>query len=104
MTGRSTRLAALATRLDLTEDAVLAIFQLDALAAIAGDFEHLPEIEVLDGLTAEAAELAGDGPLARWVHSSATQPTPLELLTQRDFVAFEDALDGWLRDSGVIHG
>jgi hypothetical protein len=102
LTGRSSRLAALAARLDLSEDGVLAIFQIDALDAIGGDYEHLPEIEVLDGLTAEAAELVGEGPLRRWVHSTATQPTPLELLERRDFLAFEDALDRWLRDSGVI--
>lgn len=105
MTGRSgrpSRLATLASRLDLSEDAVLAIFQLDALAAIGGDFEHRPEVDVLDSMTEEAAELVGDGPLARWVHSTTTQPTPLELLDRQDFIGFEDALDSWLRDSGVI--
>jgi hypothetical protein len=98
------RLAALATRLGLSDDEALAIFQLDALAVIGGDYGHLPEIEILDSMTGEAAELVGAGPLTRWVRSSATTPTPLELLEHRDFLAFEDALDRWLRDSGVVPG
>jgi hypothetical protein len=98
------RLAELALRLGLGDEESLAIFQLDALEAIGGDHEHRPEIDILDSMTAEAAELVGDGPLARWVRSSATAPTPLELLTRRDFVAFEDELERWLRDSGVIPG
>ncbi len=102
MSAQGSRLASIAARLDLTDDAVLAIFQLDALKAIGGDREHLPELEVLDGLTAQAAQLAGERPLARWVHSTDTQPTPLSLLERRDFLAFEDALDRWLRDSGVL--
>jgi hypothetical protein len=98
------RLASLATRLGLSDDEVLAIFQIDALAAIGGETEHLQEIEILDSMTEEAAELVGEGSLSRWVRSSATTPMPLELLEHRDFVAFEDALETWLRDSGVVSG
>jgi hypothetical protein len=98
------RLAALATRLGLSDDEALAIFQIDALAAIGGEYEHRPEIEILDSMTEEAAELVGAGPLTRWIRLSATRPTPLELLEQRDFLAFEDALERWLRDSGVVPG
>jgi hypothetical protein len=98
------RLAELALRLGLADNEVLTIFKLDALSAIGGDYEHLPEIEILDAMTQEAAELVGDGPLARWVRSSATAPTPLELLRSGDFLAFEDALESWLRDSGVVPG
>jgi hypothetical protein len=98
------RLATLASRLGLSDDEALAIFQIDALAAIGGEYEHRPEIEILDSMTEEAAELVGVGPLTRWVRSSATTPPPLELLEQRDFLAFEDALDRWLRDSGVVPG
>jgi hypothetical protein len=99
---RPARLAALADRLDLGEDDLLTIFQLDALAAIGG--EYGPEVDVLDGLTAEAAELVGQGALAKWVHSTAPSPTPLELLRGREFMPFEDALERWLRDSGVLDG
>ena len=98
------RLASLATRLGLSDDEALAIFEIDALAAIGGEYEHLPEIEILDSMTEEAAELVGAGGLTRWIRSSATTPTPLELLEHRDFLAFEDALEAWLRDSGVVPG
>jgi hypothetical protein len=95
------RLAELASRLDLRDDEALAIFRVDALEAISGDVEHRPEIDILDALTSEAAELVGDVSLARWVHSTAVTPTPLTLLERGDWGAFEHALAGWLRDSGV---
>jgi hypothetical protein len=98
------RLAQLASRLGLSDDEALAIFQIDALAAIGGEYEHRPEIEILDSMTEEAAELVGAGSLTRWVRSSSTTPTPLELLEHQDFLAFEDALERWLRDSGVVPG
>ena len=98
----SSPLAALASRLGLSDDELLAIFELDPLAAIGGELAYRPEIEILDGLTAEAAELAGEGSLARWVRSSAESPTPIALLERGDWLAFEDALDRWLRDSGIV--
>jgi hypothetical protein len=98
----SSPLAELASRLGLSDDELLSIFELDPLAAIGGELEYRPEIEILDGLTAEAAELAGAGSLARWVRSSAESPTPIELLERGDWLAFEDALDRWLRDSGIV--
>jgi hypothetical protein len=98
----SARLAELTTRLQLSDDEALAIFHLDALEAIGGDTGHRPEIEIVDTLTSEAAALAGDDSLARWLRSTATSPTPFELLEQGDFAAFEDALDAWLRSTGVL--
>ncbi len=98
----TSRLSELALRLGLTDDEALTIFQLDALEALSGDHAHRPEIDILDSMTAEAAELVGDGPLARWVRSTTASPNPLELLGRGDFIAFEDALERWLRDSGVI--
>jgi len=96
------RLASLASRLGLSDEEVLAIFHVDALEAIGGDLAHRPEIELLDGLTADAAERAGRGALARWIRSLAEAPTPLELLERGEFTAFEDALERWLRDSGLL--
>jgi len=98
----SNPLAALTLRLGLSDDEALAIFRIDALTALGGEHRHRPEIEILDGLTAEAQELAGDGSVARWVRSNVDSPTPLELLQAGDWPGFEDALDRWLRDSGVI--
>ena len=41
----------LVARLALSDEEVLAIFDLDALGAIAGEVEHRPELEILDALT-----------------------------------------------------
>ncbi|MGD0197019.1 MAG: hypothetical protein ABSC56_03795 [Solirubrobacteraceae bacterium] len=98
----TSRLAALASRLGLSDEETLTIFKLDPLAAISGGYG--PEVDILDGMTAEAAELAGAGALVSWVRSTVESPTPLELLERGDFAAFEDALERWLRDSGVLSG
>jgi hypothetical protein len=98
------RLAEIAARLGLSDDELLTIFKLDPLAAIGGDYDHLPQVEVLDGLTAQAAELAGQGSIARWVRSSGESPGPIELLEHGDWAGFEDALDRWLCDSGIAPG
>lgn len=98
----SNRLAALSERLGLSDEESLAIFKLDALAAIGADYGHRPEIDILDGMTADATERAGAGALASWVRSTVEAPTPLELLERGEFAAFEDALERWLRDSGLL--
>ncbi|MGA2469412.1 MAG: hypothetical protein ABSG64_01820 [Solirubrobacteraceae bacterium] len=97
----SAPLAELASRLQLSDDEALAIFQLDPLAAIAGDYEHRPEVEILDALTLDAAERVGPLALRRWLRSSANTPRPLALLEHGQFDAFEQALEQWLRDSGI---
>lgn len=79
-------------RLALSDEETLAIFELDALAAIAGEVEHRPEVEILDVLTAEAAERLGGEGLARWVRAGPPAARPLDLLLSGDFGAFEDAL------------
>jgi cytosine/adenosine deaminase-related metal-dependent hydrolase len=100
----SSRLAAIGARLCLSDAELLAIFGLDALSAIGGDYGHRPEVNVLDGMTADAAQRAGEGAIASWVRSSVERPTPLELLEQGRFADFEDALERWLRDSGLLDG
>ena len=98
----SDRLAALSARLRLSEEETLAIFKLDALSAIGGQYGHRPDVHILDSMTADAAERAGAGALAAWLRSTGDSPTPLELLERGEFTAFEDALERWLRDSGVL--
>ena len=88
----ATSLGAIAQRLDLSDDEALAIFELDALSAIAGAVAHRPEIEILDALTAEAELRLGEGVLARWLRSGATSARPLDLLLSGRFAAFEEAL------------
>jgi len=85
-------LGGLVDRLGLSDEEVLAIFELDALGAIAGDVEHRPEVEILAALCAEADERLGPGALARWLRSGRPPSRPLDLLLGGDFGAFEDAL------------
>jgi hypothetical protein len=97
----SDALAKLVVRLGLSDDEALAIFRLEPLDALVGEHLHRPEIEILDALTGEADELVGAAALRRWIRSSTSAPTPLQLLGDGDFAEFEAALAGWLRDSGV---
>jgi hypothetical protein len=82
----------LARRLQLSDEETLAIFGLDALSAITGEFAHRPEVAILAELTAEAQERLGPGALARWVRAGAPSARPLDLLLGGDFPGFEDAL------------
>ncbi len=88
----SAPLSGVVERLALSDEETLAIFELDALAAIAGDVGHRPEVEILDALTAEAAERLGGGGLPRWLRAGPPGARPLDLLLSGDFGAFEDAL------------
>jgi hypothetical protein len=85
-------------RLALSDEETLAIFELDALAAIAGQVDHRPEVEILDVLTADAQERLGAAVLARWVRAGPPAARPLDLLLTGDFGAFEDALGARLAD------
>ena len=85
-------LSQLAGRLELSDEETLAIFELDALEAIAGEVEHRPELAILETITAEAQERLGPGALARWLRAGRAPERPLDLLLKGDFGAFEDAL------------
>jgi hypothetical protein len=91
-------LSGVVERLALSDEETLAIFELDALGAIAGEVEHRPEVAILEVLTAEAAERLGDDVLARWVRAGPPTARPLDLLLSGDFGAFEDALGARLAD------
>jgi len=82
----------LAGRLELSDEETLAIFELDALGAIADEVDHRPEVEILGVLTAEAEERLGPGALGRWLRAGRAPARPLDLLLAGDFGAFEDAL------------
>ena len=79
-------------RLELSDEETLAVFDLDALAAIAGESGHRPEVEILDTITQEAAEVLGQPVLARWLRAGPPSGRPLDLLLAGDFAGFEDAL------------
>jgi hypothetical protein len=93
-------LSGLVARLGLSDEDALAIFDLDALGAIAGEVGHRPEVQILNVLTSEASELMPDGALARWVRAGQPACRPLDLLLAGDFGAFEDALARRLAEIG----
>jgi hypothetical protein len=68
---------------------------------ITGEEDGRPEVKILLDLLHEAEEKAGAPTLRRWVRSSGPRGVPLQLLLQRDFAGFEDAL-GDLAERGFI--
>ena len=86
-------------RLGLSDEELMTMLDTDPLSVITDELSHRPEIGILLDLTAEAEERAGAEVLRRWLR--AGRPAPVELLTARDFGAFEDALTD-LADRGFV--
>ena len=78
--------------LGLSDDELLQALDADPLETIAGELDHRPELPILLDLLAEAEERAGAPVLRRWVRAGGPDGRPLDLLLERDFGAFEDAL------------
>ena len=87
--------------LGLSDEELLRVLDADPLAVISGELEHKPELPILLELLAEAEERAGAPVLRRWVRSAGPAGRPLDLLLERDFGAFEDAL-GVLAERGYV--
>jgi hypothetical protein len=62
------------------------------LELLSGELDHRPELPILLDLLADAEERAGAAVLRRWVRAKGPHGRPVDLLTRRDFGAFEDAL------------
>ena len=60
----------------------------DPLTVIAGELEHKPELAILLALTEDHDAAL----LRRWLRTTGPEGRPLDLLLERDFAAFEDAL------------
>lgn len=95
---------ALMQRLGLSDDELCEILAVDPIAVITGELDHRPELNILLDLTADAAEQVGDATLRRWFRRKGPDGVPLEHLRQRDFAAFEDALDTLARRGFVLGG
>jgi hypothetical protein len=78
--------------LGLSDDELLAVLEADPLEVVSGDLDHKPELPILLELLAEAEERAGASVLHRWVRAAGPSGRPIDLLLQRDFGAFENAL------------
>jgi hypothetical protein len=87
--------------LGLTEEELLTVLDADPLTLLSGRLDHRPELPILLDLLAEAEERAGAGVLRRWVRAAGPAGRPIELLINRDFGAFEDAL-ATLADRGFV--
>lgn len=98
---QSERAARLLELLGLTEDELCLVLDVDPLTLLSGQLDHRPEIPILLELLAEAEQRAGAPVLRSWVRASGPSGRPIELLTRRDFTAFEDAL-GELADRGFV--
>jgi hypothetical protein len=64
---------------------------------VGGDLDHRPELPILLDLLAEHDERG----LKRWVRTEGPKGRPIDMLTGRDFAAFEDALADF-RNRGLI--
>jgi hypothetical protein len=98
---QSERAARLLDLLGLTEDELCVLLDVEPLTLLSGQLDHRPELPILLDLLAEAEQRAGAPILRSWVRASGPAGRPIELLTRRDFTAFEDAL-GELADRGFV--
>ena len=101
MISGSERAARLMSLLGLSEEELCQLLDADALTLLSGQLEHRPELPILLELLGEASEQASPAVLRRWVRASGPTGRPIELLLQRDFAGFEDAL-GQLADRGFV--
>src|SRR5919202_6677273 len=78
--------------LGLTDEELIRTLDASALELLSGELDHRPELPILLDLLDEAQERAGQAVLQRWVRASGPKGVPVDLLTERDFAAFEDAV------------
>jgi len=92
-----TAAAVLAERLGLDDEELLRVLDADPLSVVAGELEHRPEVPILLALTEDLDPAV----LRRWLRASGPHGRPLDLLLQRDFAAFENAVDEF-RGRGLV--
>jgi len=90
--------------LGLTEDELCQVLGVDALTLLSGQLEHRAELPILLDLLDEAAQSAGPAVLRRWVRAQGPRGRPIEMLTGRDFAAFEDAVAELAERGFVLRG
>jgi hypothetical protein len=94
----------LAERLGLSDDELCAALAAEPLAVISGELDHRPELPILLALTEGPAERLGTPVLRRWLRTKGPSGRPLDLLLDRDFHAFEAAVEVLDRRGFVIRG
>src|SRR4051794_7155776 len=91
--GASNRAAHLQELLGLTDEELIRTLDASALELLSGELDHRPELPILLDLLADAEERAGAAVLRRWVRATGRVGRPVDLLTGRDFPAFEEAVE-----------
>jgi hypothetical protein len=91
--GASNRAARLQDLLGLTDEELIRTLDASALELLSGELDHRPELPILLDLLSDAEERAGEAVLRRWVRATGRHGRPVDLLTKRDFTAFEDAVE-----------
>ncbi len=100
--GASRRAQQLQELLGLSDEELIRTLDASALELMAGELDHRPELGILLDLLAEAEERAGATMLHRWVRANGAQGKPIDLLTARDFAAFEDAVDDLAKNGYIL--
>jgi hypothetical protein len=95
--------AVLGERLGLSDEELCAALDADPLMLVSGQADHRPELPILDALLADVEAVVSPDALRRWVRTKGPSGRPVDLLTGRDFAAFEDALST-LRARGFVVG
>src|SRR5437763_5584837 len=102
MASHSERAARLMELLGLKEEELCRILDVDPLTLLSGQLEHRPELPILLSLLGEASERAGPAVLSRWARAHGPRGRPIELLLNRDFAAFEDAVADFAEHGFVL--
>jgi hypothetical protein len=98
----SSNAAHLQDLLGLTDEELIRALDASALELLSGELDHRPELPILLDLLADAEERTSPATLQRWLRANGPHGRPVDLLTQRDFARFEDALDELARRGFVI--
>ncbi len=94
----------LAELLGLSDDELCLTLGISALDVVSGGGDRVAAVPILLALLADAEERAGGAVLQRWVRTKTRNGVPVQLLTARDFAAFEDALGDLVERGFVIGG
>lgn len=90
--------------LGLTEDELCEVLDTDPLTLLSGQLEDRAELPILLDLLDEARDNAGPAVMRRWVRAQTPRGRPIEMLRNRDFATFEDALADLAAHGFVLRG
>jgi hypothetical protein len=100
----SERAARLMELLGLSEEELCVILDADPLTVLSGQVNDRPQLPILLDLAEEARERVGPAVLKRWVRTSGSAGRPIDSLLERDFAAFEEALEQLIERGFVLRG